>query len=76
MKKVFLVAVLGSIVLTGCFEKDEEVKSVDYYKQNTSEMQAKIKECKANPGELEHTPNCINAGKARLGSGKGIPQNW
>lgn len=76
MGKVFLIAILASIVLTGCLEKDESVKTVEYYKQNTSEMLEKIKECKSNPGELEHTPNCINAGKAKLGSGKSIPQNW
>lgn len=76
MKKFIIASIFASSVLTGCLEKDEEVKTVDYYKQNTAEMLTKVKECKDNPGALEHTPNCVNAGKAKLGSGKGIPQNW
>lgn len=76
MKKLCLATVLGTMVLTGCLGKGEEVKSVDYYKQNLDEMQAKIKECQSNPGEFGLEPNCVNASKARLGSGKSIPQNW
>lgn len=73
MKKVILSAVLAAMVLnfTGCGEQ-EEVKTVDYYKEHEAERKAKIEECKNNPGELRGTPNCINATTAKMHSGKGF----
>lgn len=41
----------------------EETKTVDWYAapQNKSALDAKLAECRNNPGELRDTPNCINA---------------
>lgn len=46
----------------GC-EKKEETKTVDWYMapENKAAFEAKLKECRNNPGELGNTPNCQNA---------------
>jgi hypothetical protein len=64
MKKMILWAVF---MLAGCASEPakEEVKTVDWYKANKEAMNAKLKECEANPGQLRFTPNCINAGRAK-----------
>lgn len=56
------MAVLVS-ALAGCSE-NTPVQSVDWYKANESERTAMIGKCKANPGELEASANCMNATKA------------
>ena len=61
MKRIILCAV---ILLAGCSAPTpatEEVKTVDWYKQNEEARNQKIKECESNPGQLRFTPNCINA---------------
>ncbi len=62
----YLVLVILFFTLLGCNEEklQEEVKTVEWYKNNSSARKAKLKECADNPGELEKTPNCINAEKA------------
>ena len=63
-KPLIMIAVLG-LVLSGCNKATQEVvRSVDWYKTNKSERLAKLEACKANPGELQQTPNCINAMEA------------
>lgn len=49
------------LFLLGCNE--EPTRSVSYYKQDTNygEREAKVAECRDNPGALKDTPNCINA---------------
>ena len=66
MKKTLFAILLLAIGLSGCGE--EKIKTVEYYIQdeNAAELQAKLKECGDNPGELGLTPNCINAAKADL----------
>lgn len=62
-KMILLAAVaLLSLAFTGC-EKKEETKTVDWYMapENEAALEAKLKECRNNPGELGNTPNCQNA---------------
>jgi hypothetical protein len=60
---VMAVVTVGS-ALSACAPK-EPVQTVDWYKTHTAERDAMIARCDANPGELESTPNCINATDAR-----------
>lgn len=59
MKKTTIAMLALVAVLAGC--KSEKTNNVEYYVENPTERAEKIKECRGNPGELEHTPNCQNA---------------
>lgn len=56
----------------GCGTRSEEgtardggaVRPVDWYEKNAAEREAKLAECRANPGLLDGTPDCINASRA------------
>lgn len=60
MKKLSIVLAVAAAVLAGCGE-NTPVQTVDWYKANEAERTAMIAKCKANPGELAASPNCINA---------------
>lgn len=65
MKRLFAIMALATLTaLAGC--KSEETHSVEWYRspENKAAFDAKIAECKNNPGEMKDTPNCINAFKA------------
>ncbi len=72
MKKVtVLLVVAGALsMLAGCKEDKpaavpaEVVQTVDWYKAHNSERAEVLAKCKANPGELAATPNCVNASRA------------
>ena len=59
MKKLF-TALIVAAALAGCGE-NTPVQTVDWYKAHEAERTAMIAKCKANPGELDASPNCINA---------------
>lgn len=59
MKKLSIVLVIAAF-LTGCGE-NAPVQTVDWYKTHELERTAMIAKCKANPGELGTSSNCINA---------------
>lgn len=63
MKKLSALLLLAAVALAGCNEKDL-VQTVDWYKENAPERAAMRAKCKANPGELAASPNCINANRA------------
>lgn len=63
MKKLALSLIFAA-VLAGCTEPAEPVQSVDWYKEHTTERTDRLAKCRANPGELSETPNCINAERA------------
>ena len=46
---------------------EEPTRTVDWYMapENKAALEAKLQECRSNPGKLEDTPNCINAEEAR-----------
>ena len=56
-----LLSCIALFVLNGC---DEKVYTVDYYFDHRDEMEAKLKECKNNPGVMQNNPNCVNAATA------------
>lgn len=62
MKKLALSLVVAG-VLAGCGD-NTPVQTVDWYKAHKAERTAMIDKCKANPGELAASPNCINATRA------------
>ena len=62
MKKLSIVLIVAA-VLAGCGE-NTPVQTVDWYKAHDTERKAMIAKCKANPGELAASPNCINANRA------------
>ncbi len=67
MKKTPVVVAIfcASFFITGCNEKNvEPVQTVDWFKEHKAERDAMLEKCRNNPGELEETPNCINAGRA------------
>lgn len=63
MKKLSAILLLAAVALVGCNEKDP-VQTVDWYKENAPERAAMLAKCKANPGELAASANCINASRA------------
>jgi hypothetical protein len=65
MKKTLFTALLLVIGLGGCGEK---TKTKEYYMQleNAQELEAKVEECKNDPGGVGKTPNCINAIEASI----------
>lgn len=63
MKKLS-VFLLASVVLVGCNEAPEPVQSVEWYKEHKSERAERLATCRANPGDLATTPNCLNAEQA------------
>jgi hypothetical protein len=66
MKKTLFITLLLAISLGGCGE--EKTKTKEYYMQpeNAQELEAKVKECKNDPGGVGQTPNCINAKEASI----------
>ena len=64
MKKLSALLFLAAVALGGCNEKDP-VQTVDWYKTNAPARAAMLTKCKANPGELAASPNCINAQQAQ-----------
>src|SRR5690606_6493828 len=64
MKRIILPLIIAS-TLTGCKQEQAEVvQSVSWYKENTIERAERLAQCRANPGELSDTPNCVNAEQA------------
>ena len=61
------IAAMGALTtLVGCDTRSgrETVREVDWYEKNAAEREAKLAECRANPGLLDGTPDCINASRA------------
>jgi hypothetical protein len=63
MRKLIL-SLIVSAALVGCTEPAEPVQSVDLYKEHATERSDRLAKCRADPGELSETPNCINAERA------------
>ena len=60
---LLLIAMATSLALAGGCSKTDETKTVEWYlsPENVVALDARIRECKSNPGELWDTPNCVNA---------------
>jgi predicted Fe-S protein YdhL (DUF1289 family) len=63
MKKLVLSLVVAA-VLAGCGE-NTPVQTADWYKAHDKERLEMLAKCKANPGELAASPNCVNARAAQ-----------
>ena len=65
MTKLSALLFLAALAVAGCKE-NTPVQTVDWYIANTPERVAMLEKCKANPGELSASPNCINAKSAQF----------
>lgn len=63
MKNLSAPLFLAAVAVAGCKDNDP-VQTVDWYKANAPERSAMLAKCKANPGELAASPNCINSNRA------------
>lgn len=61
MKKLTLLALF--VIITGCGE-NTPVQTVDWYKEHDGERKDMIAKCKADPGQLAGSANCVNAQQA------------
>lgn len=59
---LILAVALLSLASFGC-DKKAEVKTVEWYMapENKAAYEAKLAECRNNPGGLKDDPNCMNA---------------
>ena len=62
MRKIVLLVLLAA-GLAGCGE-ETPVQTVDWYKDHDTERKEMLAKCKADPGQLGQSPNCINAKQA------------
>ena len=65
--RLVILLIIVSAALTGCNDTDkgQKGKTVSWFLDHRDELTATLKGCGDNPGELEKTPNCINANEAR-----------
>jgi hypothetical protein len=61
MTKLNLGLFLALMALPACAD---QVNTVDWYVDHPDERKAEIARCDNNPGELQNTPDCINAKEA------------
>lgn len=61
MKNIALLALLA--ILAGCGE-NTPVQTVDWYKEHEAERKEMLVKCKADPGRLGASANCVNAQQA------------
>ena len=59
---VVTMSLSGVLGLAGCTKEAlDPVQTVEWYKTHETERMAVLQKCMNNPGQLEGTPNCINA---------------
>lgn len=65
MTSILLIGIAAS--LAGCNDPDkgQQSKTVGWFLDHRDELALALKGCSDNPGELQTTPNCINANEAR-----------
>lgn len=67
MKKFHIISsaiILSASVLTGCSEGSRTYTVADFMADETL-LERIRSECRNNPGELQETPNCMNASEAK-----------
>jgi hypothetical protein len=64
MKRITSCAAFFLVSCSSAEPTQEEIKTVDWYKANRAALDAKVKECEANPGQPMYGADCINAGRA------------
>ena len=65
--KASILVIAVAAALASCDETDRshQTKTVGWFLDHRDELAMALKACRDNPGELEKTPNCINANEAR-----------
>lgn len=68
MNQIIAYTCIGIGLLSGCSNQEphEEVHPVSWYKEHKEERIKMLAKCNENPGELQESPNCINAKKAKI----------
>lgn len=62
---VFGLVLSGVLGIGGCTQEAlDPVQTVVWYKAHEAERIAMVTKCHNNPGQLDKTPNCINAQQA------------
>lgn len=62
---VFSLVLSGVLGIGGCTQEAlDPVHTVSWYKAHEAERNAMATKCHNNPGQLDKTPNCINAQQA------------
>ena len=62
---VFGLVLSGVLGIVGCTQEAlDPVQTVAWYKAHEAERNAMVTKCHNNPGQLDKTPNCINAQQA------------
>ncbi|MFZ3014559.1 MAG: EexN family lipoprotein [Nitrospira sp.] len=62
---VFGLVLSGALGIVGCTQEAlDPVQTVAWYKAHEAERIAMATKCHNNPGQLDKTPNCINAQQA------------
>lgn len=65
-RTTYILLLMAAELLTGCNEAPKtETKTVGWYLDNKTELEATLNACGENPGDLGSTPNCVNANEAR-----------
>jgi hypothetical protein len=59
----FIISVVGGLGVTACSPL-KPVHDKAYFLAHPDERSAAIADCRADPGEIEKPPNCINASSA------------
>lgn len=67
MTRLTILLFAIAATLAGCndADKEQQSKTVGWFLDHRDELAVALKECGDNPGELQMTPNCINANEAR-----------
>ncbi|WFU45744.1 EexN family lipoprotein (plasmid) [Bradyrhizobium sp. CB82] len=67
MTRLTILLMAVAAALAGCNDADkgEQTRSVGWFLDHRDELAVALKGCSDNPGELQMTPNCINANEAR-----------
>jgi len=65
--RLAILLITVAVALASCNEADngQQAKTVGWFLDHREELAVALKGCSNNPGELQKTPNCINANEAR-----------
>jgi hypothetical protein len=65
--RLAILLITVAVALAGCNDADkgQQAKTVGWFLDHREELAVALKGCSDNPGELQKTPNCINANEAR-----------
>ena len=61
MRPAQIVQPLGFLAMLSACSASEPDHDVAYYRDHASERAAKLAACRADPGRLQRTANCVNA---------------